>query len=200
MVKKSIMHWAWIGAMLFGLGLIGAGAFMVSQGQSAHNQVRDALSAEMIVTPADSALPNTPVTGAAQAKAQADVIWKHVLTQTGGKTYAQLDQADPLRATYLQSVTLRTALMESYLAFKVADLVTGVGVIVALLGASQVVLGGFLGLMARANAEPPRLHSRRGPLPPLESIHTTSSWLSSRCSVPPGIPPSISLEIPKDER
>jgi hypothetical protein len=73
------------------------------------------------------------------------------MTQTGGKTYAELGRDDPLRTTYLQSVTLRTALMESYLAFKVADLVMGMGLIVALLGASQVVLGGFLGLMSRAN-------------------------------------------------
>src|SRR5688572_18353189 len=122
---------------------------MVSQGRSAHNDVRDALAAERIVTPEDAALPNTPVTGPAEAKAQADAIWAHVMAQTGGKTYAELARDDPLRATYLQSVTLRTALMESYLAFKVADLVMGVGLIVALLGASQVALGGFLGLLTR---------------------------------------------------
>jgi tetratricopeptide (TPR) repeat protein len=88
---------------------------------------------------------------AAEAKAQSDIIWAHTMKTTGGKTYTELAQTDPLRATYLQSVTLRTALMESYLAFKVADLVMGIGLIVALLGASQVVLGGFLGLMSRAN-------------------------------------------------
>jgi hypothetical protein len=144
------MHWAWIGAVLFGLGLIAAGMFMVSQGRMAHNDVRDALAAERIVTPADSDLPNTPVTGPGEAKAQADIIWTHVMKLTGGKTYAELPATDPLRATYLTSVTLRTALMESYLAFKVADLVMGMGLLVALLGASQVVLGGFLGLMSRS--------------------------------------------------
>jgi hypothetical protein len=150
-LTNSITHWAWIGAIVFGIGLVGAGMFMMAQGRMAHNDVRDALTAERIVTPADSEIPNTPVTGASEAKAQADVIWKHVMTQTGGKTYAELAQTDPLRATYLQSVTLRTALMESYLAFKVADLVMGIGLIVALLGASQVVMGVFLGLMARSN-------------------------------------------------
>ncbi len=152
-LKNPIMHWAWLGAVLFGLALVVAGFFMMAQGRAAHNDVKDALSAERIVTPADSALPNTPVTGAAEAKAQADVIWKHVLEQTGGKTYAELDRADPLRDTYLQSVTLRTALMESYLAFKVADLVMGIGLIVVLLGASQVVLGGFLGIKFRGTEE-----------------------------------------------
>ena len=149
-LENSLLRWAWIGAILFGLGLVGAGFFMVAQGRMAHDDVRDALSAERIVTPEDAALPNTPVTGPAEAKAQADAIWTHVMTQTGGRTYAELAREDPLRTTYLQSVTLRTALMESYLAFKVADLVVGVGLIVALLGASQVVLGVYLGLLTRS--------------------------------------------------
>jgi len=156
-LTNPILQWAWIGAILFGLTLIGAGLFMVSEGRSAHNEVRDALAAERIVTPTDSALPNVPVTGPAEAKAQADTIWAHVMEQTGGKTYAELARDDPLRATYLNSVTLRTALMESYMAFKVADLVVGIGLVIALLGASQVVLGGFLGLLSRANSESKRL-------------------------------------------
>jgi hypothetical protein len=40
--------------------------------------------------------------------------------------------------------------MESCLAFKVSDLVVGVGVIVVLLGLSHVVLGVFLGLVVRS--------------------------------------------------
>lgn len=149
-LENSLLRWAWIGAILFGIGLIGAGFYMVGEGRTAHDDVRDALSAERIVTPADAALPNAPVTGPAEAKAQADTIWAHVMEQTGGRTYAELARDDPLRATYLQSVTLRTALMESYLAFKVADLVVGVGLIVSLLGASQLVLGIYLGLLTRS--------------------------------------------------
>lgn len=148
-MKNPILKWAWLGAVLFGLGLIVAGIFMISQGRAAHNDVRDALSAERIVTPEDASLPNIPVTGASEAKAQSDIIWTHIMEQTGGKTYAELDRTDPLRATYLQAVTLRTALMESYLAFKIADLVMGVGLIVILLGASQVVLGVFLAFLMR---------------------------------------------------
>ena len=148
-----MIRWAWIGAILFGISLVGASIFMISQARSAHNDVRQALAAERIVTPEDSALPNVAVTGPAEAKAQADAIWFHVMKLTGGRTYAELPRDDPLRATYLQSVTMRTALMESYLAFKVADLVQGVGLIVALLGMSQVVLGGFLGLLSRTRRE-----------------------------------------------
>ena len=72
----------------------------------------------------------------------------------GTVTYAELARDDPNRNTYLQSVTLRTALMESYMAFKVADLVSGVGAIIALLGLSQVVLGLYLGFVATPEREP----------------------------------------------
>ena len=154
---KFLTKWAWVGAVAFGIGLVGAGAFMVTEAFSAHDDVRDALAAERIITAEDAEIPLAKVDTAAEAKAQADVIQHHALTITEGKTYAELDRADPRRATYLQAVTLRTALMESYLAFKVADLVAGVGVIVALLGASQVVLGLYLGLVTAPARERARV-------------------------------------------
>lgn len=144
---KLIGKWAWLGAIAFGIVLFGAGLFMVSEGRAARDDVRDTLAAERIVTAEDAGIPLAPVTGPEEAKAQADVIFKHIMERTGGKTYAELDREDPLRTTYLQSVTLRTALMESYLAFKVSDLVVGMGLIVALLGASHAVLGLYLGLV-----------------------------------------------------
>jgi len=153
-MNGPILRWAWIGAILFGFVLTGAGLVMLYQGRQAHNEIRDTLAAERIVTAEDSDLPNVAVTGPAEAKAQSDAIWTHIMKQTGGKTYAEMGRDDPLRTTYLQSVTLRTALMESYLAFKVADLVMGIGLIVTLLGVSQVVLGGFLGLLVRRKGEP----------------------------------------------
>lgn len=143
----SILKWAWLGAILFGVVLVGAGAFMVYEGRAAHDDVRDALADERIITSEDAEIPLAQVDSAAEAKAQADVIRKHALEASGGKTYAEMDRDDPARATYLNSVTLRTALMESYMAFKTADLVVGVGVIVGLLGLSHVALGGFLGLI-----------------------------------------------------
>jgi len=144
---KPLAKWAWIGAVLFGVILAVAGGVMVYEGRSAHSEVEDTLSAEQIVTAEDAGIPQAPVTGPEEAKAQANVIKEHVLKITGGKTYAQLAKDDPNRNTYLQSVTLRTALMESYLAFKVADLVVGMGIIVIMLGLSQVVLGVYLRLV-----------------------------------------------------
>src|SRR5438552_13660607 len=85
-----IGRWAWVGAVVFGLVLAGAGLFMVREGRNAHNEVRDTLSSERIVTPEDAGIPTAPVTGPEEAKAQADVIREHILTITGGKTYAEL--------------------------------------------------------------------------------------------------------------
>jgi len=148
---KYIAKWAWVGAVVFGMVLVGSGLFMVQQGRTAHDDVRDTLSSERIVTAEDAGIPLAAVTGPDEAKAQAEAIKQHALALTGGKTYAELARDDPNRATYLNSVTLRTALMESYLAFKVSDLVAGVGLIIVLLGLSHVVLGFYLGLVVGQN-------------------------------------------------
>ena len=152
-----------MGAIAFGLVLVGSGAFMVGEARSARIDVRDTLAEEKIVTAEDADIPLAPVTGAAEARAQADVIQKHILSTTGGKTYSELPRDDPNRALYLNSVTLRTALMQSYMAFKVADLVQGVGVIVAMLGLSHIVLGAYLGLTVSSAARAVE-DSNRGPL------------------------------------
>jgi hypothetical protein len=144
---QFVRNWAWVGAILFGAVLVGSGIYMVAEARAAHDEVRNALADERIITAEDATIPLAEVDSAAEAKAQADIIREHALATTGGKTYAELDRSDPNRNVYLNSVTLRTALMESYLAFKVSDLVLGVGIIVALLGASHMVLGAYLGLV-----------------------------------------------------
>lgn len=121
-------------ALVLSLVLVGAGAVMLWQGLDAKGQVKDALVAEHVVTPEDAAIPSTPVDSAATAKAQADIIQHHVLDSTDGKTYADMERDDPLRATYLNAVTLRTSLMSAYMGFKVADLVTGLGALFLVLG------------------------------------------------------------------
>jgi hypothetical protein len=142
-----VIRWGWVGAIAFGIALVGAGIYMVYEGRSARDDVRATLADERIITAEDAAIPLAEVDSASEAKAQADIIREHALATTGGKTYAELDRDDPARAVYLNSVTLRTALMESFLAFKVSDLVVGVGAIVVLLGLSHIALGSFLGLL-----------------------------------------------------
>lgn len=48
------------------------------------------IARENIVTTPDSAIPDKPVRGPFTLKAQADVIRKHTLGMTGGKTYAEM--------------------------------------------------------------------------------------------------------------
>lgn len=148
-----VTKWAWAGAVAFGIVLAGAGIFMINEARNAHNEVKDTLSAERIITAEDSDIPLAEVTGPDEAKAQADAIFDHTMRITGGKTYAELARDDPNRAVYLNSITLRTALMESYMAFKIAELVQGVGIIIFLLGLSQVVLGAYLGLVLQPARE-----------------------------------------------
>ena len=149
---KLLTKWAWIGAVAFGFVLVGAGVFMMYEGRTAHDDVRDTLADERIISSEDAAIPLAEIDSAAEAKAQAEIIRAHALEQSGGKTYAEMARDDPNRPTYLNSVTLRTALMESYLAFKVGDLVVGMGAIVVLLGLSHVALGAFLGLVLRGES------------------------------------------------
>src|SRR5688572_17318716 len=105
---RFISTWAWAGAVLFGVMLVVAGIYMVFQGRAAYDDVRDALRDERVVTAEDADIPLAPVDGPAEAKAQADIIREHALRLTGGKTFAEMARDDPNRATYLQSVTLRT--------------------------------------------------------------------------------------------
>lgn len=121
-------------AVLLSIVLIGAGAVMLIQGLEARRDVRAALVSEQIVTADDAAIPGVAVDSAATARAQADIIAEHALNLTDGRTFAQMERDDPLRPTYLQAVTLRTSLMTAYMAYKLADLVIGLGALFLLLG------------------------------------------------------------------
>ena len=122
-----------------------AGPYMAYRGVDAKNQVRAELRAENITTPADASIPNARVQDDKTALAQAEVIEKHALAITKGKTYAEMDRTDPARATAFQASALRTSLMASVLAWNVANLVIGLGALVFVLG--LVLLG--VGLVIR---------------------------------------------------
>ena len=68
------------------------------------------------------------------AYCQARVIQKHTLEATGGKTYAELDRDDPLRETAMNSSFLQASLFTSIVAFGVAAMAAGMGVIFILIG------------------------------------------------------------------
>ncbi|HLU52005.1 MAG TPA: aromatic ring-opening dioxygenase LigA [Acidimicrobiia bacterium] len=116
-----------IGAIVLGILLIAGGAgtwFMVS----------NTLAEQRITTPDDACLPGRTVADPFTAYCQARVIQKHTLDATGGKTYAELDREDPLRETAMNSSFLQASLFTSIVAFGVAAMAAGMGVIFILIG------------------------------------------------------------------
>ena len=132
-------HWFWLAPIAFGLVFIAGGIYMMSEGDKAKDEVRDAVIAENIVTPEDASIPNVRVDDADSAKAQADVIEKHYLKLTGGKTYAELDREDPNRETAFRAATLRTSLNLAVMGFKVSDLVVGLGAFMIVMGVTNIL-------------------------------------------------------------
>jgi hypothetical protein len=97
--------------------------------------VTDQLAAENITVSDDADfLAGDEVDGPFSAYAQADVINKHALEATGGKTYAELEQDDPVRETAMQASFLRASLFTSVVAYGVALMAIGVGAAFILIG------------------------------------------------------------------
>jgi hypothetical protein len=128
-------------AIVAGGTFLVAGPYMVYRGFDARAQVRAELKAENITTPADASRPNVRVVDGPTAIVQAEVIQKHALKATGGKTFAEMERTDPNRQVAWQASTLRTALLASALAWNVANLVIGLGVLVFALGAVALLVG-----------------------------------------------------------
>jgi len=132
-------HWFWVVPIVLGVAFIAGGLYMVSEGRSAKDDVRDAIVREKIITAEDSAIPNETVDDAATAKAQADVIEKHYLELTGGKPYAELARDDPNRDTAFRAASLRTSLNLAVMGFKVSDLVIGMGFFMVAVGGTFIL-------------------------------------------------------------
>lgn len=136
------------GVVLAGLGLVGLGLW-------ARRDVQRGLSRERIVAPG-----GTPVASAPAARALAETNREETLNATGGRTYSETpsylagdetatsDESAALKDDvtgkpvqhpdahlWIQSTTLQTALMQAYLAFRVSDLMLGLGGALVLAGA-----------------------------------------------------------------
>ncbi len=136
---KVVRHWIWVAPLILGVVFVASGVYMMTEGQNAKNEVRDAIVAENIITAEDASIPNVQVNSAATAKAQADVIEEHTLGITGGLTYAELDRDDPLRETAFTAANLRTSLNLAVMGFKVSNLVIGMGAFMVVIGATFVI-------------------------------------------------------------
>jgi hypothetical protein len=160
---------AWLTVALAGLVMIIGGAFALTQGLSARDQVRDKLVSQQIVTPEDASIPNETVDDEATAESMAEIIGKHAEESAGGLTYSQMgrfasaaDPTDPkgtnnadeamkdargnpspnsARNTAFQASALQTSLYTSVMAFNVAKLVIGLGLAFIALGVGCWAVG-----------------------------------------------------------
>lgn len=96
--------------------------------------VSSTLSDQKITTSSDACLPDRTVAGPFTAYCQAEIIEKHTLESTDGLYYAELDREDPRRQTALTSSFLQASLFTSILAFGVAAMAAGMGVLFVLIG------------------------------------------------------------------
>lgn len=126
--KRTLIWWV-------GLLAIVAGIVMIASGGVVWGVVSSQLAAQHITVSEDATfLAGAEVTGPFTALAQADVINMHATEMADGKTYAELDQDDPLRATVMNASFLRASLFTSVVSFGVAVFAIGAGLVFALLG------------------------------------------------------------------
>jgi hypothetical protein len=74
------------------------------------------------------------VDGPFTAFQEAQMIEKHYLESTGGKTYAELDREDPVRQTAMTASFLRASLFTSVVSFGVAAMAFGLGLVLLIAG------------------------------------------------------------------
>ena len=110
------------------------GVLLVVGGIATWVVVSNTLAEQKIVTSDDACLPGRTVQDPFTAYCQADVIQKHTLETTGGLTYAELDREDPLREVAMNSAFLQSSLFTSIVAFGVAAIGVGMGVVFILIG------------------------------------------------------------------
>lgn len=116
------------------LGII-AGILLILVGVIAWIAVTSQLTAEKITVPDDAAMfAGQPVTGPLTAYVQAETINKHALEASGGKTYAELPQDDPVRSTVMQASFLRASLFTSVVAYGVCLFAVAVGILAIMFG------------------------------------------------------------------
>jgi len=154
----------WGGYLASGV-LVLLGVALIVIGFMGRGEVRDKLAQEAIVGTPDSSIPGEEVDTGSEAKAFADVIRKHTLEATGGKTYAEMPRAvfedsekpvpedevdaalesgeaidNPERQIWVTSTALSTALNTSYFAESVATFTIVVGFALILIGIGFLVL------------------------------------------------------------
>ena len=108
---------------------------MLAAGAATWFTVQSQLADERITVSEDAAnFAGDEINGPFSAYAEAQVIEKHALEASGGKTYAELDREDPTRQTVMTGSFLRASLFTSVVSFGVATMAMVLGVLLALIG------------------------------------------------------------------
>jgi hypothetical protein len=119
---------------LASIGSLVLGVLLIVGGVATWAVVSTTLSDQRIETPDDACLPERQVRGPFTAYCQAQIIDQHTLETTEGMTYAELDREDPRRDMAMNSSFLQASLFTSILAFGVAAMAIGMGVLFVLIG------------------------------------------------------------------
>ena len=137
---------------LVGLIAMILGAVFIVAGITTWGMVSSKLAAERITVSGDApAFAGATVADPFTAFVQADIINQHALKATEGKTYAELDKDDPLRATAMNGSVLRASLFTSVIAFGVALFAIGVGALSILLGWGMRLAGSTVATSSSAD-------------------------------------------------
>ena len=112
-----------------------AGIILMVAGAGTWFTVQGNLADERITVSDDSPrYAGDQVDGPFTAFQEAQMIEKHYLESTGGKTYAELDREDPTRETAMTASFLRASLFTSVVSFGVAAMAFGLGLVLLIAG------------------------------------------------------------------
>jgi hypothetical protein len=115
--------------------LMVAGGILLVAGGITYATVSSQLGDQRITVTADAPCQQgEAVNGPLEAYCMAEIINEHAAKSTGGKTYAELDREDPLRATAMNASFLQASLFTSVIAFGVAAFAMGMGLVSLLTG------------------------------------------------------------------
>lgn len=150
-----------------------AGVIMIVVGATTFMLIQRELADENITVSDDAEnFGGEAVDGPFTAYSQATVIKEHALEAGGGLTYAEIDRDDPARDTVMNASFLRASLFTSVVAFGVAALLMGLGLLVILIGLGMWSLDkrGAIAVGAGAAAPPVQPVAPAQPAPPAQPV------------------------------
>jgi hypothetical protein len=185
---------------VIGILIMVAGVILLGAGVATWFTVRDQLADEKITVSEDADhFAGDKVDGPFTAYSEASTIEKHALEASGGQTYAELPQDDPRRQTVMTASFLRASLFTSVVAFGIAALAAGLGVVFILLGWALLAIyragrpaPAAAGIVATGPAARPAPESAGGPV-------AESPPAAAPESAPAAAPESASRPAPHSE-